>query len=349
MIPLDVDRAVLARLLPEYTTAEAVNAEDPMELRRRGALLALPTSHGGAGAVGADAVAGLAALGAHAPTAAVDVAGQTAETLWACSLPANPARGELLSALAGRVGCGVERGMANLEQATFVPPSDGNEIGVVHLPGPVTPTVSVLIRETDSCRLVHLSTADLTNGAADQRLGRWGRDGWTLTLTKSDVREREILSRSLDAGDLNRLRAFTVTVLTVAAAGVVAGVLDGLVADHRHRAAAGSVIGKFAMAREALRGVLRSIESGGTHSRELAMTFLTTQAVGQTIQDLSDWAIEALGGMAFSQNSTSMARLALARIALPGNFFPTGETTLISQLIDDASARDTDGRNHVHS
>lgn len=349
MIPLDVDRATLARLLPEYTTAEAVNAEDPTELRRRGALLALPTSHGGAGAVGADAVAGLAALGALAPTAVVDVAGQTAETLWACSLPASSGRSALLSALAGRVGSGVERGMANVEQATFVAPSDGNEVGVVHLPGPVTPKVSVLIRETDSYRLVHLFTADLTNGAADRRLGRWGRDGWTLTLTTSDMREREIFSRPLGTGDLMRLRALTVTVSTVAAAGVVAGVLNGLVTDQRHRATAGSVIGRFAMAREALSGVLRSIEVGNTDYRQLPIAFLATQAVGRTIQDLSDWAIEALGGMAFSQNSTSIARLALARIALPGNFFPASDVELVSQLIDDASARDTDGRNHVHS
>ncbi|MCQ4122365.1 hypothetical protein [Rhodococcus tibetensis] len=238
--------------------------------------------------------------------------------------------------------------MADLEHATFVAPSDGNELRVVHLPGPVPPTVSVLIREIKNYRLVHLFTADLTDNAGDPRLGRWGRDGLTLTLATSDLREREVLSQSLDAGDLNRLRALTVTVLTAAATGVVAGVLDGLVADHRHRATAGSVIGKFAMAREALRGVLRSVESGETGKRELAMAFLTNQAVGQTIEDLSDWALEALGGMSFSRNSPSVAQLALARIALPGSFFPTAGTTLIPQLIEDASTRGADGRNHVH-
>jgi hypothetical protein len=344
VIALAADRAALAHYLPQYLAGlegEQPTADDDAA-RRAAVSLTLPQAHGGAGTPVPDLVAVLSALAGLVPFAVLSAAGGCAEAAWAMTVMPGPRQDVLLSALSiptGWVTCGVERTRAEVD-------NDGT--CVVHLPGRVPEAVSLVLHRGGERQLTHLDLTGFGSLRAPARVTGWGPAGHTLHLTPEDLDDRATLRYPLDPAQLDLLRALTVLITAVAATGVLAGVLRPLFDDPRHHDTVPQHLGRYFLVREALAARLAATVNGHEPAgHRLTGALLAAQAAGLVMEDLSDWAVEATGGTAFSQGPATLTLLDQARVTLPGGPTPAAASAWLTgrSLVEEHTQED---RTYVH-
>lgn len=146
------------------------------------------------------------------------------------------------------------------------------------------------------------------------------------------------------------LMSWTLIISSVSAISVVTGEMEQVVRQGRHQSAAPSMVGQLCLVREALDARVTETWSKTEAADQLhAKCLMSARAIRCIVDELSDWCLEAMGGMIFSQQPERLRNLEIGRMAGPLIFSRPVGTEIMEFVNNTLRSLSETGRMNVHS